>query len=151
MKKRRAKSGRAGLKISRLDGIRVSRGFTDFVLDQLQGVPDLFARPMFGGVGLYSGDTFFGIIANDKVFLKVNDRTRPRYVSAGMKPFKPYAHRPTTFMYYEVPLGVLESAEELVAWAKEAVVAATRQAPSKASARLRRTPRAQSNRRARKR
>jgi TfoX/Sxy family transcriptional regulator of competence genes len=29
--------------------------FRDFVLEQLGGVPEVVARPMFGGHGLYAG------------------------------------------------------------------------------------------------
>jgi TfoX/Sxy family transcriptional regulator of competence genes len=36
--------------------------FVDFLLDQLDGVPDVRAQRMFAGFGLYSGDLFFGIV-----------------------------------------------------------------------------------------
>lgn len=121
--------------------LRSSSAFVVFVLDQLDGLPDLFARSMFGGTGLYSAGTFFGIIADDKLYFKVDDRTRGRYEAAGMGPFKPYAHRPTTFMYYEVPLGVLESAAELVEWARDAVTAAQTTSPSSTRHRTKARPR----------
>lgn len=37
-------------------------GFKDFVLDQLADLRGLRCRAMFGGYGLYRGNTFFGII-----------------------------------------------------------------------------------------
>jgi TfoX/Sxy family transcriptional regulator of competence genes len=38
---------------------------------------------MFGGVGLYSGTSFFGVVDNDTLFFKVDDATRPKYRNAG--------------------------------------------------------------------
>jgi DNA transformation protein len=32
---------------------------------------------MFGGVGIYSGDLFFALIADDTVYFKADDSTRP--------------------------------------------------------------------------
>ncbi len=106
-------------------------GFLAYVLDQLSGVENLLSRPMFGGVGLYTGTVFFGIIHRDILYLKVDDRTRADYERAGMKPFTPYAPRTTTMQYYEVPAGVLENGEDLCAWAHKAIAAAERSASQK--------------------
>ena len=56
--------------------LRVTPEFRDFVLDQLAGVRELRAKRMFGGLGLYSGERFFGIVAADEVFFKVDDPAR---------------------------------------------------------------------------
>lgn len=108
----------------RLKSMRVSGNVRDFVLDQLAGLDSLRARPMFGGVGLYAGDVFFGIVAADVLYLKVDDSTRAEYEAAGSTPFTPYADRPTSMSYYAVPVEVLESAPALVEWARRAVTAA---------------------------
>ena len=81
---------------------------------------------MFGGVGLYCRGLFFGIIARDTLYLKVDDENRPDYEAARMKSFKPYADRPATMQYYAVPLDVLESPLDLARWARKAVAAAER-------------------------
>jgi DNA transformation protein and related proteins len=106
--------------------LRSSASFERFVLDQLADLGAVTSRKMFGGVGLYCGAVFFGIIARDELYLKVDDRTRAEYERAGTHPFKPYPHRPTTMKYYAVPLGVLESGVELTRWARKAVEAAAR-------------------------
>jgi DNA transformation protein len=106
--------------------MHVSDGFKSFVLDGLEAVGNLAARSMFGGVGLYCDGLFFGIIASDVLYLKVDDENRPQYERAGSKPFRPYAQRSGTMQYWAVPLDVLESAPELVAWARAAVSAANR-------------------------
>lgn len=109
--------------------LAVSSGFREFVLDQLSELSDagaITARSMFGGVGLYCGGVFFGIIARDVLYLKVDESNRPDYEGAGMHAFRPYPDRPGTMMYYAVPPAVLESAPELVRWAKKSVLVARR-------------------------
>lgn len=107
--------------------------FLDYVVDQLSGIENLLSRPMFGGVGLYAGTVFFGIVYRDILYLKVDDRTRADYERVSMKPFTPYAPRTTTMQYYEVPAGVLESAEDLTDWTRKAIAAAERSTSRKRS------------------
>jgi DNA transformation protein and related proteins len=118
-----------------------STAFVDFVLDQLSGVDGVRAQAMFGGTGLYCNDMFCGIIHRDILYLKVNDDTRATYERAGMKPFKPYAHRPTTMQYYEVPVAVLEDPRDLAAWIERAVAVAASAKPKPPLNRLRRSAR----------
>ena len=103
---------------------KVSDSFRSFVLDQLAELGDVTPKAMFGGVGLYHRDTFFGIIARDRLYLKVGDGNRGDYERAGMKPFKPFADRPGTMNYYAVPIDVLESPGELAAWSRKAIAVA---------------------------
>ena len=106
--------------------LKVSDAFKSFVLDQLSGLGDVIPRSMFGGVGLYLSGVFFGIIARDVLYLKVDEHNLPDYKRAKMRPFQPFSDRPTTMKYYEVPLEVLESPDELVSWARKSVAAADR-------------------------
>jgi len=109
---------------TRKNPLAVTGAFRSFVLDQFADLGDVAPRSMFGGVGLYHRDVFFGIIAGDVLYLKVDDTNRPDYVKAGMGPFKPYPHRPSTMQYYAVPVDVLESPGDLIAWARKAIAAA---------------------------
>lgn len=118
----------------RLASLKSSDAFKTFVVDQLEALGDVLPRSMFGGVGLYCRGVFFGIIAGDVLYLKADDSNRSDYERAGMAPFKPYPDRAGTMQYYAVPVGVLETAPELVEWARKAVAAAVR-APSAASRR----------------
>lgn len=104
--------------------MRVHDGFRAYVLEQLSGVDGLQARAMFGGIGLYANDIFFGMLAADTLYLKVDDENRGQYEAAGMTAFKPYADRPMTMSYYQVPVEVLEDSEDLAVWARSAIRAA---------------------------
>ena len=109
----------------RLKSMRVSSGVRDFVLDQLAGLPGIRDRAMFGGVGLYADDLFFGILASDVLYFKVDDSNRQDYELTSSRPFKPYADRAMTMPYYAVPIEIMEDATTLVKWAKRAVDVAT--------------------------
>ncbi|HXD15378.1 MAG TPA: TfoX/Sxy family protein [Vicinamibacterales bacterium] len=125
MAPRKATSSRS-TRGTRLNRLTVTDAFKSFVLDQLEGLGDVVPRSMFGGVGLYCRGVFFGILARDVLYLKVNDTNRPDYVKAGMDPFKPYPDRPSTMQYYAVPADVLEAPTELVAWARRSIAIADR-------------------------
>ncbi len=98
---------------------RRNDGFRDYVLDQLRDAGRVECRSMFGGYGLYRDGRIFGIVYKGRFYLKVDDATRPAFVKAGMKPFKPSAKQ-TMKGYYEVPPDVLENPSELARWVARA-------------------------------
>ena len=119
----------------RLRSLKVTDAFRAFVLDQLDGLDDVVARAMFGGVGLYCRGVFFGILANDVLYLKVDDTNRGDYERAKMPPFKPYPDRSGTMEYFAVPIEILEHASDLAEWARKAVGVAKRSEGRRATGR----------------
>jgi DNA transformation protein and related proteins len=112
----------------------VSDGFRDFVVEQLeQCARDIRAKRMFGAVGIYSGEYFFAVIDDDRLYFKVDDQTRPTFEAEGMEPARITASdgEVMTLGYYEVPLGVLEAPEDLRKWVRDAVAVAQRAAAAK--------------------
>ena len=107
-------------------------GFKSFVIDQLGELGDVTPRSMFGGVGLYHDGVFFGLLARDTLYLKVDASNLGDYEGAGMTPFRPYPGRQTgTMRYYSVPLGILESPIDLAVWARKALAVASAQREKK--------------------
>jgi DNA transformation protein len=102
----------------------VSDSFLTFVIEQLDGVRQVTSRRMFGGVGLYSGESFFGVLDNDRLYFKVNETSVGDYTRAGMGPFRPDPTKPMTMKYYEVPVSVLEDRDAIAAWARKAIAVA---------------------------
>ena len=94
--------------------------FKNFVLDQLQELDDVEARRMFGGYGLYQDETFFGIIHNGRLYFKIDDATVGEYRRRKMKPFRPNPKQ-TLKTYYQVPVDIIEDADQLRQWAEKAV------------------------------
>jgi DNA transformation protein len=124
---RRARRSPHPVAKKRFRSLKVSDGFKSFVLSQLEELGEVASRSMFGGVGLYHRDVFFGILASDTLYLKVGDSNRADYVRAGMPAFTPYPDRGGGAMNYAaVPLAVLESAPELAQWARKAIAVARR-------------------------
>lgn len=108
----------------------VSESFLTFVIEQLDAVREVSSKRMFGGVGLYSLDTFFAILDNDTVFFKVDEVTVVRYRRRRMPPFRPMPDKPAMTGYYQVPADVLEDRDALGQWAAEAIEVG-RRAPTK--------------------
>ena len=97
------------------------------MIEQLgRAVPRVRARSMFGGVGIYSGDCFFALIADDTLYLKVDDATRPDFEALDSRPFRPYGDDRDKMQYYAVPADLLEDPDGLRPWAEKAIAAATR-------------------------
>ena len=100
--------------------------FKEFVLDQLSALPDARARAMFGAHGLYSGESFFAILDEGRLFFKTDAQSQADYVARGMGPFTYESKgRVLTMSYHEVPPDVLENRDELAAWANRAIQIAT--------------------------
>jgi DNA transformation protein and related proteins len=108
----------------------VNNEFVRYVLDQLRGLGVVISRKMFGGAGLYLDCTIFALISYATLYFKVDETNRSDFEEAGMEPFQPFDETSYVMSYYEVPIDILEESDELVAWAKKALVAA-RRAPSK--------------------
>jgi DNA transformation protein len=91
----------------------------------LDGLGELRARRMFGGVGLYCDDVFFGLVAEGVLYFKVDAESVADYRAAGAAPFHPFPDRPAAELgYFAVPLEVQEHRERLREWAERALVAA---------------------------
>lgn len=111
----------------------INESFLAYVLEQLSGLGRVRSRRMFGGAGLYRDDLFFALVADDTLYLKVDDSTRADFLALGLRPFQPYRDKPEySLSYYQAPADALDDAEALVAWARKAVRAAegARAAPS---------------------
>ena len=105
----------------------VSPSFRSFIVEQLSRVvPRVRARSMFGGVGIYSGDRFFALIADDALYFKVDDSNRADFEARGMGPFRPYGENGEIMQYYQVAEDLVEDPEALRPWAEKAIAVAAR-------------------------
>ena len=103
----------------------VTEDYLQYVLEQLAGLGRVTPRRMFGAIGLYHEERFFGLIAGDTLYFKVNDSNRGDYEARGMSRFRPFPDKPHWSMtYYEVPADTLEDADECVMWARKSVAIA---------------------------
>jgi DNA transformation protein len=110
----------------------VSSGCLDFVRDlltrHLPADAPLRTKRMFGGVGIYAGELFFALVADDVLYLKVDDGNRPDFEQLGIVPFT-YTRkdgRSASMAYYPPPPDALEDIEQLRPWIDGALAAARR-------------------------
>lgn len=108
--------------------------FVDYTLELLEPLGPVQARGMFGGWGIYHRGLMFGLIAEGRFYLKVDDVTRPAFEAAtGCEPFVYRgADKPMTMNYWTPPTDAQDDAIELLPWARRAVQAAERAAAKKA-------------------
>lgn len=104
----------------------VSPGFREFALEQLGRILPVTARPMFGGVGIYTDGLFFALLDDDILYLKVDDTNRPDYEALGLGPFLPGGDAAHPMQYYPPPAELMEDADALRPWVEKAVEVARR-------------------------
>ena len=100
---------------------------TTHLLELLAPLGPVMARRMFGGVGLFHNGMMFGLIARDELFLKVGDANRQQYEAAGEAPFSYETKhgQNTIHSYWRCPPELLDEAETLQTWVRQAIEAAS--------------------------
>ena len=85
----------------------------------------IHVRPMFGGEGIYAGDLMFGLVADDRIYLKTTDANRADFLAEGCEAFSfPRGKKIMVTSYYAVPERLLDDPEEFGHWARRAHAAA---------------------------
>jgi DNA transformation protein len=112
--------------------------FVAHCLELLAPLGAVRARAMFGGHGLYVDDLFVALIAFERLYLKVDAMTRPRFEAAGCSPFV-YEGKgtPVTMSYWTAPPEALDSPALMLPWARLALQAAVAARADQAARRAR--------------
>jgi len=108
-------------------------GFTDFVVELLEGFGPVRVKRMFGGAGVYAGEVMFGLIDDDALYLKTDEALRAELADAGSQPWV-YSRAPGKWeetSYWRLPETALDDPDEAVAWARKALAVATAKAATK--------------------
>lgn len=102
--------------------------FVRYCLELLTPIDNtITARAMFGGHGLYRDGAIFGLIADDRLYFKVDEHSLSLYEEHNAEPFT-YEKNGKRYQmsYYEVPIFVLGSHNELTRFVDEACAAKAR-------------------------
>lgn len=104
----------------------VSPEFQAYLLEQLEPLGPVSARRMFGGAGLYYGNIMFALLANDVMYLKVDEQSVCEFEAAGTEPFsyKRGDKQQALKSLWRVPDDVMDDPEQLIVWCRRAVDAA---------------------------
>lgn len=103
------------------------REFAAHAVEMLSPLGPVRARGMFGGFGIYHEDVMFGLVAYDRLYLKVDDETKERFREAGGEPFVYDGKRkPIEMSYWTPPDQAADDPAALLPWAKLGLEAARR-------------------------
>ena len=101
--------------------------FVERILALLMPVGPARARRMFGGHGIFMDDLMFAIVADGRLYLKVDPKSEPEFARAGAAPFTYRRQgREIAMSYWSVPDGALDDMQALQPWADLALAAARR-------------------------
>jgi DNA transformation protein and related proteins len=101
--------------------------FVTHCLELLAPLGATRARRMFGGHGLYVDDLFVALIASDRLYLKTDAQTRPRFEAAGCEPFVyDSKDKSVSLGYFSAPDDAMESPAYMQPWGRLAFEAALR-------------------------
>jgi len=85
------------------------------------------AKAMFGGYGIYKDNLMFALVADNTLYLKVDDDNKDDFVSRQLSPFT-YSKKGKAFSmsYYLAPEETIDDSAELCQWAEKSLAAAVR-------------------------
>ena len=101
--------------------------FVSYVVESLRALGGVSARRMFGGHGIYKDGLMFALVADEQLYLKVDDGNRSAYAAAGLAAFSYSAKgKLIQLSYHEAPSAGFDDPDVLCAWARDAYAAALR-------------------------
>jgi DNA transformation protein and related proteins len=107
----------------------ISPEYKAYLIDLFSPFGPIAVRPMFSVQGLYANDVMFGLVADEVIYMKTNDRSRKSYEDKGSKPFsfrmKSRGSELIVSSYFSLPERLYDEPEELAQWARRAYEAAT--------------------------
>ena len=105
----------------------IDQGFVDHLLELLDPMPDVSAKRMFGGCGLFREGLMFGLVADSTLYLKVDKENKASFEERGLEPFTYDGKgKPVKMSYHQAPEEALEEVDAMLEWAESAYAAAQR-------------------------
>src|SRR5881227_657430 len=105
-----------------------SDSFAEFLREQLAPLGRVTMRRMFGKSGVFCDGLMFGIVTNDTLYFRVDDRNRAAFEEAASFPPLNYEKKGCTIdlSFWRAPERLFDEPDELVTWARAALAAARR-------------------------
>jgi DNA transformation protein len=117
-----------------------TNGFAEFLREQFAPLGRVTMRRMFGKTGVFCNGLMFGMVTNDTLYVRVDDLNRGLFQEAGSAPPLNYGKQGRTIdlAFWRLPDRLLDEQDELISWARAALVAARRAAAKRPPASARR-------------
>jgi DNA transformation protein len=105
-----------------------SDSFAEFLKEELAPLGRISLRRMFGKTGVFCGGVMLGIVTDNMLCLRVDDRNREAFAEAAATPPLNYAKggKLIDLSFWRAPERLYDEPEELVEWARLALAAARR-------------------------
>lgn len=103
--------------------------YLEWLRELLGSIGPVDFRSMFGGHGVYADGRRVGLVADQQLYLKVDDATKVEFAMAGSSPFVYDGKgKPVAMSYWLAPDEALDDADAMARWARHARDAAARAA-----------------------
>ncbi len=105
-----------------------SDSFAEFLREQLIPMGRVTMRRMFGKTGVFCNGLMFGMVADDTLYVRVDDHDKTIFKEAESVPALNYDKKGQTIdlSFWRVPERLLDEPDELIVWARAALAAARR-------------------------
>ena len=105
----------------------ISASLKAFVIDHFAALGPVSVRAMFGGGGIYADGVMFGLIDDERIFLKADDALRAELAAQGAVPWiytktkGPQSGVPLETSYSSLPEAAWDDPDEACAWARRSI------------------------------
>ena len=113
-----------------------SDAYAEFLREQLAPLGCLALRRMFGKTGVFCNGLMFAMVADDTLYVRVDEHTGAAFAESASAPPLNYEKggRSIDLSFWPVPERLLDEPEELLVWARIALGAARRVAAARGNA-----------------
>ena len=113
--------------------------FHEFVAELFEPLAAVRIKRMFGGAGVYAHEVMFALLADEAIYLKVDDTLKAALEAEGSEPFRFEMKDGTVaeMKYFRLPDVAMDDPEEASDWARRALDVALKAKKSKAPKRKR--------------
>lgn len=119
-----------------------SDSFAEFLKEELAPLGHIATRRMFGKTGVFCGGLMLGMVTDNTLYFRVDDRNRAAFAEAASFPPLNYRKKGDTIdlAFWRAPERLFDEPDELVAWARIALAAAARVAAKRTAPKRRSKP-----------
>lgn len=105
-----------------------SPDFAEFLTEQLEPLGRVVLRRMFGKTGVFCDGVMLGMVADNTLYVRVNEENREIMKEGAEYPPINYAKggKQIDLAFWRVPDRLMDEPDELVQWARVALAAARR-------------------------
>jgi DNA transformation protein len=113
-----------------------SASFAEFLREQLAPLGHVTMRRMFGKTGVFCDGLMFGMVTDNTLYFRVDERNRAAFEEAASVPPLNYKKKGSMIdlAFWRAPERLFDEPDELVTWARLALAAARRVAVKRVQA-----------------